>query len=301
MAVACLFLIMKLYEIGRQVNWDRIYNHKWAVVLVISGYTLMILCSPLSYKVLVKIITGAEIPFYEIRSLYCKTNLYKYLPGNVFQYVGRNQLAVEKNLGHTQIALATMLEILLTVAVSVLTAVIFSKDALAHWFGSNESLYLYVAAGLVLIAVMLLIAVLFRDKFGKIWKRMGTLFSFQGAVGMLFAITWLFLMMVMNGVLFGSVMNMTGNALSRKERHTVIGLFALSFCIGYLTPGAPGGVGVRETMLLVFLGKTVDEAQTVAAVVIYRVISVLGDVFAYWLAAAMGHFITKREDKRWRN
>ena len=47
-----------------------------------------------------------------------------------------------------------------------------------------------------------------------------------------------------------------------------------------MVPGAPGGLGVFETTLLLRLGGAVPEAQLLAVVLSYRLLSTLADVAA---------------------
>ena len=56
--------------------------------------------------------------------------------------------------------------------------------------------------------------------------------------------------------------------------------FSLAYAVGLVVPGAPGGLGVFETTLLLRLGGSVAEAPLLAVVLSYRVISTLADVLA---------------------
>ena len=53
--------------------------------------------------------------------------------------------------------------------------------------------------------------------------------------------------------------------------------FAMAYAIGLVVPGAPGGLGVFETTLLLRLGDGVAEAPLLAAVLSYRLISTVAD------------------------
>ena len=53
--------------------------------------------------------------------------------------------------------------------------------------------------------------------------------------------------------------------------------FSMAYAIGLVVPGAPGGLGVFETTLLLRLGDGVAEAPLLAAVLSYRLISTVAD------------------------
>lgn len=66
--------------------------------------------------------------------------------------------------------------------------------------------------------------------------------------------------------------------------------FALAWTAGLVVPGAPGGLGVFEAVLLLRLGLAVPEAQLLAVAISYRAVVTLGDL----LAEGLAHL-----DRRW--
>jgi uncharacterized membrane protein YbhN (UPF0104 family) len=59
------------------------------------------------------------------------------------------------------------------------------------------------------------------------------------------------------------------------------GAFIVSWLAGFITPGAPAGVGVREMVIIILLGGVANEASLLMAVVISRMITVIGDLLFY--------------------
>ena len=59
-----------------------------------------------------------------------------------------------------------------------------------------------------------------------------------------------------------------------------IAAFALAWCAGLVVPGAPGGLGVFELVLLARVADWVPEAEVLAVLVSYRLISVLAELLA---------------------
>ncbi|MEB3264360.1 MAG: lysylphosphatidylglycerol synthase domain-containing protein [Synechococcus sp.] len=66
--------------------------------------------------------------------------------------------------------------------------------------------------------------------------------------------------------------------------------FALAWTVGLVVPGAPGGLGVFEAMLLLSLGGLVPEGPLLAVALSYRVVATAADLLAAGTAAA---------DRRW--
>ena len=54
--------------------------------------------------------------------------------------------------------------------------------------------------------------------------------------------------------------------------------FALAWTVGLVVPGAPGGLGVFEAVLLLRLAFAVPEAPLLAVVISYRLVSTLADL-----------------------
>ena len=68
--------------------------------------------------------------------------------------------------------------------------------------------------------------------------------------------------------------------ISSPAPFTWLSAFGLAYAVGLVVPGAPGGLGVFETTLLLRLGGAVPEAQLLAVVLSYRLLSTLADVAA---------------------
>jgi uncharacterized membrane protein YbhN (UPF0104 family) len=66
--------------------------------------------------------------------------------------------------------------------------------------------------------------------------------------------------------------------------------FALAWTAGLVVPGAPGGLGVFEAVLLLRLGMAVPESQLLAVAISYRAVVTLADLLAEAVA---------RADRRW--
>ena len=55
-------------------------------------------------------------------------------------------------------------------------------------------------------------------------------------------------------------------------------MFSLSWSIGLVVPGAPGGVGVFEACFLLFVGKSIPENIILISLVYFRIISTSADL-----------------------
>jgi uncharacterized membrane protein YbhN (UPF0104 family) len=56
-------------------------------------------------------------------------------------------------------------------------------------------------------------------------------------------------------------------------------IFSIAWMAGFIVPGAPGGIGVREAVIIFFITPIIGEAQGVAIAIALRFITLLGDVW----------------------
>lgn len=287
MLLACIFIISRFCRYSGQIDWKQLADNKWRLGIAVSGYTVIMLFSPVTYKILLGITADTDIPFRKIRYIWCKSNIYKYLPGNIFQYVGRNELAVGTELKHSEVAAATVLEILVTVVSSVAVTLLLVWDDAAAWIVLHVDTGLVLKISSVSVLLIILISFLAGKKLRGIKNELVSLLTVKNFVRLLEAAGYFSAILLLDGVLFGYVFIVTGRPLTMDEMVTVAGLFALSFCVGYVTPGAPGGIGIREAVLLFSMGDILGNSCVVTAAVVFRVISVAGDVLAFLAAAVL--------------
>ena len=69
--------------------------------------------------------------------------------------------------------------------------------------------------------------------------------------------------------------------LSIDNIAALIATFAISWLAGFITPGAPSGIGIRETILVVSLDKIFPGGQGVLIAILFRIITVAGDVLFF--------------------
>jgi hypothetical protein len=64
----------------------------------------------------------------------------------------------------------------------------------------------------------------------------------------------------------------------------IVGAYALSWVVGFLTPGAAAGLGVRETLLVVLLSGVFPSGLVLLTALLFRVVTTVGDLVFYVIA-----------------
>lgn len=89
---------------------------------------------------------------------------------------------------------------------------------------------------------------------------------------------------ILTGVILWGITIGLGVSWSDGALFTFFSAYALSWLVGTITPGAPGGAGVREAMMIMILSSSLGEPASVVVALISRLVTVAGDVFFYFIA-----------------
>jgi uncharacterized membrane protein YbhN (UPF0104 family) len=185
-------------------------------------------------------------------ALFLKSQLGKYIPGSIWQFAGRVGLGRAEGIP-TNLGLAA---IVIEVTASLLAAVIAG------------SLVLPLGAGVVVIAasaVAVVTVVRMRGWVGRLagpLRRRDTPLTSRSA----FVIPWAMPLYGVVWIIYGAAFWLTARALFIVPAADVpfyIGVFALSWAIGFVAIFAPGGVGVREAVIAGLLAGHLGEAKAI--------------------------------------
>ena len=204
---------------------------------------------------------------------FCVTQVAKYLPGNVAHLIGRGLYLRGSAVSDGAIVKATLLELAVIplgagVTIVCMGCLGFFSDLLpwlprVAWVGLALILCCGVAFALLAPA---------RRPDSRALPVAGTLPAVALAA----------LFMLCLGGTFAAVFNL----LAEGPIAVLAGAGIIAWLVGYLTPGAPGGIGTREATLIALLS-FLNQADTVLiATALFRVVTTLGDVLLFlgsWL------------------
>ena len=239
-----------------------------------------------NYRWLIGNVTGVSLDPRLVIRLYCISNLYKYIPGTVMFLVGRNRIALETNkVTHAQIALATVMEGVFIILATIIT-IVFSVhgEAVSYMRQVNIPGFVWIIIGAI-VFVAVLLAVIFRRRLRTTLKEFAdTMKNFSLAAKAKRLGTAILIIVVM-AVTYLVTLMLLGQQVTLAMVPTIVGLYLLSWLAGFLTPGAAGGMGIREAVLLMFMGTYLSPTIVVPSAIMHRVVCIVGDVFAYGIAS----------------
>ena len=205
--------------------------------------------------------------------VYLKTNIAKYLPGNIWQFYGRIVAAKAIGLPIAPATLSVLLEPLLMAAAALAIALLGIQQTLGIQQNNGWQL-LILAAVLTGIHPRLLNPLLrlvsqlkkSQDSVEGLQLKRYPLLPLLGEVGFV--------------LLRGAGFLLTLLALSPiapAQVPVVISAFSFAWMLGLIVPGAPGGIGIFEATALALLQNQFPPGIILSGVALYRLISILAE------------------------
>ena len=205
----------------------------------------------------------------------------KYLPGNVAHFIGRAWASQQKNISFKAVAAATALElsgVLAACSILVAMALVLAGGApqvsyYSHWI-------LAAAVALSIAGTLLGGLIAFRSGVAaiKIWKPFLTAVGCYASLLALLACVNIWLIYALSG------------SWNWSLAIQVAGAFAVSWLVGFIMPGSPAGLGVRELAFFAILAGSISEEILVISTAIFRIATISGDFLAWGAGMAVSHF-----------
>ncbi|MCL2248066.1 MAG: hypothetical protein FWC13_02235 [Oscillospiraceae bacterium] len=300
MIVALVFVAMRLIDMREELDLSILTNTGvlTLLLLIVIFEGIIVICSSLNYRKIVIEVSGVNVLKRVGVKVYNNANIYKYIPGGVMLVLGRNQIAVEtEGMSHAKVAISTLVEGILWAISALILSAIFSFEFLVIYIRQLEFEYIWLVLGGIILAASFVLYILYRFRH-KILKSAFNIDSKSDEkpanikiTKLLKRIPIMIAIVSLWGFSFTATMAILGQPMTLYLVVTLTGLYILSWLIGFLTPGAPSGLGIREVLLLMFLGGLVNEDLLLSAVVIHRAIQVISDILAFAIArtyAAIG-------------
>jgi glycosyltransferase 2 family protein len=218
--------------------------------------------------------------------VYLKTNIAKYLPGNVWHHYRRILALKNANVATGAATLSVLLEALLLAAAALITVVMFGRRFAIST--NSWSVRILQLLSLVIILVSIhprflnqVISFVYKLRTNKSDTQSEAAFSVEryplrpllGELGFLLIrgigfILTLFALMPVN----------------MSQVPLLLGAFSFAWLLGFLVPGAPGGLGVFEATAIALLQSRFPSAAVISAIALYRLISIIAEAAGAGLA-----------------
>lgn len=243
---------------------------------------------------------GERLAYSRCLIILAYTQIGKYLPGNIGHHLGRVALARAAGVSITPnlyaLGYETVLAALVSVHVGTIVLLWKPPGILAEHPVFTHKLPLIILFSLGAVFTIALAPLAMR----LLTKMRGSADAAPVAVGLHWWPAFVAYLSFGSGlVLVGAGLWLTSFVLIGGQSPGVIffiGAFAASWIIGFLAPGAPAGLGVREALLSAWFGTVMPPAQAVLLVIALRIATTLGDLFNFMVGAAVMAVHRRRSD-----
>jgi len=300
MIASLIFLGRRLYTLTTEAEivWSELATTGvvmgFIAVALFEGFGILLM--GFNFRALVKNVSGVLVARPLGLVVYTVSNLYKYIPGGVMYVVGRNRLAVETDeLGHPEVAVSTVIEGALVAVAAIVIVLVTVFDYTRERLRQTEFSAIFFVVVIAIVVVAVIAAFVFRHKIREGAKKIREHMQVLRPLVLVKRFGFALFIMILWGGTFLATLVVLGLELSPGMTPTIIGLFLLAWLAGFLTPGAPSGAGVREVILLTFMGAMVGEGIVLQAMVLHRILAAIGDVAAYGVAVGYAHIAKIRE------
>jgi glycosyltransferase 2 family protein len=200
-----------------------------------------------------------EVDKLQAIKIYGLSQLAKYVPGNIFHLAGRQALGMASDLPAINLAKSTVWEL----GLMVFSGLFFGLLTIPLLLPS-----LSIHTSIIIFLLLFMIVVICMSKW--LSKFISRAFVFQT------------IFLLLTGVIFTSILYIINpDVISISTFSVFIGAYIIAWLAGLITPGAPAGLGIRELVLLFLLKGLVPELDLLLAVLVSRVVTVLGDLLYF--------------------
>jgi hypothetical protein len=192
---------------------------------------------------------------------YGTSQIAKYVPGNVFHLAGRQALGMAIGLPGPSLAKSVIWE-----------QVLFASTGTFYGVLGWTMLRLGMKDA-VLVALFILIALAMIAALRYIWSaQIANAFTWQLAF-----------LLISSGVFVTIAAYCAPFSMNLSLLASLATAYIIAWVAGFITPGAPAGMGIRELVLLFLLKGMISESDLLLAVVLGRIVTVLGDLLFFLL------------------
>ncbi|MCC5651607.1 lysylphosphatidylglycerol synthase domain-containing protein [Nostoc sp. XA013] len=282
------FLAKALKDNWIGVTAIRIDGVGWSIIAIATGITLLAhtWAGWIWTWILQELNQPVSSP--QFIQVYLKTNIAKYLPGNIWHYYGRIVAAKNANISAGAATLSVLLEPLLMLAAAlIIIALCSSQFAAANTILALQILQL-LSLAVVLCAIHPrflnpVIHFLYKLKAKKSATSTEQTVPFNLKSYPLRPLLGELGFMLLRATGFILTMFALGS-LSVNQIPLLLAAFSCAWLLGFVIPGAPGGLGVFEATAYELLQHHFPSALVFSAIALYRLISILAETAGAALA-----------------
>ncbi len=285
--VSIAFVIYAVFKL--KIDFEKLANPGAVLILCIGalGVTFTVYFLAYAWKNTLDYLSGRKNSYRDVAFVYGKANIGKYLPGNVMHYVERNLFAAKIGLNQLDLAISSIIEVIGIIIVAlVFSAVCAHEELLQAVVRYVKPMYAVILAVLGLLVITAAFIICRKSqRVRNMAKRLTGWKFFKVFVWNL--IVYAVVLAILGGILVLVCGFIYDVEIDGTGAAAIITYYMLAWVLGFIVPGAPGGIGVREAILVLLLSPVIGDTVTLSAALIHRLISIIGDFTGYMIALGL--------------
>ncbi len=262
-----------------------------SMVIAILNFALGIIIQSYAWVILLR---GARVNV-SLRGAYSivgRAQIAKYFPGNVFHFVGRVVLGVREGIAAEVITLSMGVETLVAAVTAGLIGfcgILLGQEGAVRVAPFIQQIPWIYIIGFVATAVAVMMIVGAWNVNARSWikKRLSYL-DYRGILGTaaLYAV-----ILLVNGCVIKWLLVEVWGTGDTLQWYDYSWGFSIAWLLGFIVPGAPGGIGVREAVILALYGPLIGNGIAAGLAVLLRVITSISELISFGIASYIGRHI----------
>ncbi|MEO0130856.1 MAG: lysylphosphatidylglycerol synthase domain-containing protein [candidate division WOR-3 bacterium] len=290
--ISIIFLFFKLSQYFHEIP---IFSCNIRGILIIISSVLFCTSTIVVNAYIWKIILQGNKIYLSLKDAFKivgRSQISKYLPGNVFQYLSRISLGRKAGISSEVLIQSIGVETLLLAlaAASIGNIGLFFDKKAPVWLIEKIIMNRYEL--ILLFVLMIIIIWFFSFSFYRpqLWIYSCIKCLKTGELVKSFSLClWVF---ITYGFFISLLLNNLWGIETRLKWYQFSWGFSLAWFLGFITPGAPSGLGIRETVFYGLYHQEIHEGPLIGLVFILRVITGLGDLLGF----AVAYFLESKKN-----
>ncbi len=287
LGASIFFLAGILRQNWQSVTSFRLDSAGWACLAIALGITLSAhICAGWVWSQTLRRDFQQSVDSGYLMRAYLQTNIAKYLPGNVWHYYGRINAATAAGASLEIATVTVLLEPLLMAAAALLLALLASETVVSR-YGTVGLWLQWLGLFGVLLAIHPRVLNPVMASLSRLKQKTTSSPQDTPSVKLvrypILPLVGAFSFVLLRGA--GFLVTFWAIAPFNAEQiPLLLSGFSLSWLVGLIVPGAPGGVGVFEATAIALLGRNFPLGLLLGSVALYRLVSVASEAMGAGLA-----------------
>lgn len=275
-----LLVLFSFYYIGIQLwgyretlaSWTPTAGAIVAVGFAIIIYALANYLLAAAWIWLLRVCGEKTLSWRTLCGFYGKSQIAKYIPGNIAHIAGRHTMGRLAGIAHSHLAMAALYEIIGLISAALLITLVGGSSVLDQLTSISWPIFMLP---IILLAYLASPGLLHRFK-SDITPVSPSL--------MLPPLFYYALFFLLSGAALAIIGIHTNSFTLQWDNLIILSAFAIAWSVGFLTPGAPSGIGIREAILMLLLSPITSEGNALILALLFRLVTIGGDIVFYLIS-----------------